>query len=424
MAESVADEYDVFLSHRSPDKPVVERLAEKLVEEAQLNPFLDRWHLVPGEPWQEGLEQALSRSRSVAVFVGPSGVGSWENEEMRAALGRRVQENRFRVIPVLLPGAEQVARDKLPSFLMRFTWVDFSAGIDDPAAFSRLVAGIRGQAPGRVGVQTLSAASLYVRTSVREIMAEALLQEGIDLASIPRGRGATIGMLVRRCQLLYPQTDPQEIARKISGARSFAYEQKYAQRSQTEDERHRAFDEWESELHALLRHIGIRDFERCRAINVGIGNGLERPFFYSSFKQLVGVDLSAQALVRAARAIPGLDTHSGEAETLDGVASTDFDLYLSLRTYQSTFFDTGEALFAACRVLKPGGRVVISIPYVYIDQGRLLNGLLRPGGQDLDPDLPYGLAENVRRGLQDLGFEQLGIHTGLFEIYVHGTKIG
>jgi len=30
----------------------------------------------------------------------------------------------------------------------------------------------------------------------------------------------------------------------------------------------------------------------------------------------------------------------------------------------------------------------------------------------------------VRRGLQNLGFEQLGMHTGLFEIYVYGTKTG
>ena len=133
MTGTVATGYDVFLSHRSPDKPMVERLAEKLVEEAQLSPFLDRWHLIPGEPWQESLEQALNRSRCVAVFVGPSGVNSWENEEMRAALSRRVQENSFRVIPVLLPGADQEAKDKLPSFLLRFTWVDFSAGIDDPA---------------------------------------------------------------------------------------------------------------------------------------------------------------------------------------------------------------------------------------------------------------------------------------------------
>ncbi|MCB1942977.1 MAG: TIR domain-containing protein [Candidatus Accumulibacter sp.] len=422
MARSADAGYDVFLSHRSEDKPMVERLAEKLVEEAQLEPFLDRWHLIPGEPWQEGLEQALNRSRCCAVFVGPSGVGSWENEELRTALSRRVQENSFRVIPVLLPGADRVARDRLPSFLLRFTWVDFSAGIDDQVAFSRLVAGIRGQAPGRSAVQRLSQGSLYVRKSVREIMAEALRGAGIDLSGVPVVLGATIRMLVRRCQIQYPACDPAELARQIGKARATAYEEKYARRSRKEDERYRAFDEWESELHALLRHVGIGVIERCRAVNVGIGNGLESPFFYKDFQQLVGVDLSSRALTAAARSIPGLVTCCAEAETLDGVDSGAFDLYLSLRTYQSTLFDIGDALFEVCRVLKVGGRAVISIPYVYVDQGQALNGLLRPGGHDLDPDLPYEIADQVRRGLQNLGFEQLGIRTGLFEIYVYGQK--
>ena len=50
--------YDVFLSHNSADKPAVELIARRLRDEAGLAPFLDKWHLVPGESWQEALEQA------------------------------------------------------------------------------------------------------------------------------------------------------------------------------------------------------------------------------------------------------------------------------------------------------------------------------------------------------------------------------
>jgi hypothetical protein len=45
--------YDVFLSHNSADKPAVEAIARRLREEGGLTPFLDKWHLIPGEPWQE-----------------------------------------------------------------------------------------------------------------------------------------------------------------------------------------------------------------------------------------------------------------------------------------------------------------------------------------------------------------------------------
>ena len=78
--------YDVFLSHNSDDKQAVELIAHWLREEAKMRPFLDKWHLIPGQPWQEALEGALDESATVAVFVGPSGVSPWHNEELRAAI--------------------------------------------------------------------------------------------------------------------------------------------------------------------------------------------------------------------------------------------------------------------------------------------------------------------------------------------------
>ncbi len=69
-------DFDVFLSHNSQDKPQVEQIiAKRLVSEAQLQPFLDKWHLVPGDEWQGELTNALERSATVAVFFGPSGNG-------------------------------------------------------------------------------------------------------------------------------------------------------------------------------------------------------------------------------------------------------------------------------------------------------------------------------------------------------------
>ena len=86
--------YDVFLSHTSGDKDAVERIARRLRAEAQLEPFLDKWHLIPGNPWQEELEQALNQSRTCAVF-GPADLGPWENEEMRLALDKRTRNLPF-----------------------------------------------------------------------------------------------------------------------------------------------------------------------------------------------------------------------------------------------------------------------------------------------------------------------------------------
>jgi hypothetical protein len=143
MPDSAA-RYDVFLSYSSVDKPSVELLARRLREEAGLSPFLDKWHLIPGEPWQEALEEALAQSATVAVFIGPSDISPWHNAEMRAALDRAVRtREKYRVIPVLLPGAQEKSVSPL---LAQRVWVDFRSGLDDDKAFARLVAGIKGEA--------------------------------------------------------------------------------------------------------------------------------------------------------------------------------------------------------------------------------------------------------------------------------------
>lgn len=117
-ASTVASEkkYDVFLSHNSQDKRTVEKLAARPEDERRLKPFLGKWHLAPGQAWLEALEEALSKSATCAVCLGPNGLGPWENEEMRSALDERVRDKTLRVTSVLLPGANPKDEKTQPRF--------------------------------------------------------------------------------------------------------------------------------------------------------------------------------------------------------------------------------------------------------------------------------------------------------------------
>jgi WD40 repeat protein len=193
--------YDVFLSHNSKDKPQVAALARHLREEHGLRPFLDEWHLVPGEASQPALEEALRASRCVAVFVGPEGIGPWQNEEMRAAITRAVRtRDDYRVIPVLLPGADQAA---LEGFLGERTWIDFGPGIDDALALTRLVAGVRGEAVEGGGYELPDEPAPY--RGLRPYEAEH--------GALFFGREAEIGSLVRRLK-----NDPVVVVVGASGS--------------------------------------------------------------------------------------------------------------------------------------------------------------------------------------------------------------
>jgi len=139
--------YHTFLSYSREDNKTVEALALRLKEEG-INPWLDKWNLIPGEPWQRAIEEALETCDTCTVCISPSGIGPWQNEEMRAAIDRRNNRGDFRVIPVLLPGAQREERSRLPAFLIQTTWVEFRESLEETDSFRRLVAGILGRAPG------------------------------------------------------------------------------------------------------------------------------------------------------------------------------------------------------------------------------------------------------------------------------------
>ncbi|MBN2196462.1 MAG: toll/interleukin-1 receptor domain-containing protein [Polyangiaceae bacterium] len=134
--------HDVFLSHNSRDKPAVRELKREL-EARGISVWLDKKELRPGDRWLSALDAAIKDSKTVAVLVGASGVGPWQDEEMDAALQLAVRKGH-RVIPVLLAGAPE--SPELPLFLKGRTWVDLRAGLTG-AGLDQLVFGVTGNHP-------------------------------------------------------------------------------------------------------------------------------------------------------------------------------------------------------------------------------------------------------------------------------------
>ncbi len=135
---------DVFLSYSTPDHALAEHIHAALAQRG-ISGFLDRRSLVPGLPWPQELEKALSNCRSVAVLLGPGPMGNWQQRERDLALHRQTPDNNFRVIPVLLPGA-----DPALGFMGSHTWVDLREDIDDDETLNILAAAIRGESPESV----------------------------------------------------------------------------------------------------------------------------------------------------------------------------------------------------------------------------------------------------------------------------------
>jgi small GTP-binding protein len=132
-------DFDVFLCHNSGDKAAVKEIGERLKARGIL-PWLDEWELQPGLPWQHLLENQLSNIKSAAVFIGPTGLGPWQDLELDTFL-RQFVKRRVPVIPILLGECDKVP--SLPPFLEGMTWVDFRKS--DPDPLEQLIWGITGQ---------------------------------------------------------------------------------------------------------------------------------------------------------------------------------------------------------------------------------------------------------------------------------------
>ncbi|RXT48567.1 toll/interleukin-1 receptor domain-containing protein [Bradyrhizobium betae] len=137
-----ADHFDVFISYSRADSQHAADV-ERLLRGAALRTFFDRRELTPGLPWVRALEDAMGKSKSALILIGPRGFGNTQQYEREFALYRQTQDPSFRIVPVLLLGTS----DPPAGFLHLLTWIDLSASTriaDAPDELARLLATIGG----------------------------------------------------------------------------------------------------------------------------------------------------------------------------------------------------------------------------------------------------------------------------------------
>lgn len=123
----------VFVSYNSQDRAVVEQVTHPL-KRAEVELWMDVEQLLPGDVWPRTLEQVLARSRIALIFLGPHGLGRWQEVEIHAILDQHAHR-QCTVIPILLKGS------KVPLLLRSFTWFDFTQA--DSNSINRLLAAIQ-----------------------------------------------------------------------------------------------------------------------------------------------------------------------------------------------------------------------------------------------------------------------------------------
>lgn len=264
--------------------------------------------------------------------------------------------------------------------------------------------------------------SLYIQTRISQTMCELLQRRGLDIDELPSEWDITIEDIINCCLSAPYAAELSDLPGMVRYARATAFDKKYLEYSYENDSRGLS-DQWRQDVREVLTLMRADDYTLRHVLNVGIGNGLEGDKLFDQVEKLTIVDIAPNSLERAQKRLPLARAIVTEAENLSFLPTGSQDIYVSLRTYQSSYCDMSRAVREAYRVVRQGGVVLISIANGFIGEGSaLIPGLLIPHSNVVDRDRPFLLAERVRQQLSRLRFEEIGVRTGFAEIYVFGRR--
>lgn len=136
------DEFHVFISYRSTDRPFAMRLYERM-DAIGLRVFLDQHELVPGDRLAGTLHEALDRSHAAVVLMSKGYLESkWCQAECERLVHLSVERPGFRLIPLRLDDSP------MPGKLSTLLAVDFSKdALPGGDKLNRVVYGVIGRQP-------------------------------------------------------------------------------------------------------------------------------------------------------------------------------------------------------------------------------------------------------------------------------------
>ena len=228
----------------------------------------------------------------------------------------------------------------------------------------------------------------------------------------------------------YVDSRHEENIVKILNARSYAFDKKYGKYNYKKDLREKYKGEWFQPIITALQKIGLNQNSKFKVLGVGSNNGIELIQSLENFPRadIEILDLSNEAIIKGRADFPRIKFFNGNMENCT-LPKSDYDLYLNLRSINSSGVDIRMTLAECFRLLKPGGLAIISVSNGYLTDNSARPGELvetkgmydnKDGG--FSNNRPYELSNKIRNKLDDYGFKQVEVHTGLTEIFLTAIR--
>jgi len=268
--------------------------------------------------------------------------------------------------------------------------------------------------------QNIKLSPYYSDIRIRNLVQSKLKQQGISISKESINAHKNVKKLVQYLVSNYSlQFD--EANKLVNKVLSESFNDKYSLYDYKQDARS-LISNWTYNFKTITdKYLKTYYNTEKNIINVGVGSGEEAINIFSDCKNISFVDIAPGGLERISKSIASARTFLLRAEDLSSIGDNTYDAYISLRTYNSSFFDTSLALNEAVRVLKSGSVIIISVAngFLCIDN-HIIPGLLIPGLEFVDIYRGLNLAKSLLVNCKRLGFTSLKIHPTNTEIYIMG----
>ncbi|MFJ2778221.1 methyltransferase domain-containing protein [Kitasatospora sp. NPDC087315] len=263
----------------------------------------------------------------------------------------------------------------------------------------------------------------YSTHRISEAVTATLVSMGFALTkddvNAHRGRTALASLISQRYGAEYTEAD-----RAVGDALAAAFDAKYGTYDYAFDAR-TANAGWADDFMSVYGRTSTRPLSAVSVLNVGVGAGHEATALFSDCPQITFADIAESGLANISGRISRARTVVSSAEDLSALADDSFDLYVSLRTYNSSFFDTSAAAREAHRVLKPGAVIIVSVAngFLYTQRGCVVPGLIIPGTEFVDLYRGMETANLIGADLECAGFKDVRMLPTSTEIYLSAVTV-
>lgn len=224
----------------------------------------------------------------------------------------------------------------------------------------------------------------YAKKRISNLLIETLEKKGFILTKNEIDNNKTVEKLSQYINNKY-NLDNSDTQPLVTECLSDSFNDKYSTYDYSDDARCIS-NTWFSNFLNIYKKIDDKPIEQKNIINVGVGSGQEAIKLFSFCKHITFVDIAKDGLEKISKQIPCAQIICSRAEDLSKFKNSEFDLYISLRTYNSSFFDIDLAIREAKRVLNNKGKIIISIAngFLYKKQKNIIPGLIIPSTDFVD----------------------------------------